>query len=92
MLVSSRELPSEAASAQRRKTMLRELLEEIPDEQAESMALRFMLGWSLEEVARATSAPVNTVRSRLRIAKQALRKRIEADPALVEELALEGDS
>lgn len=90
-LVSSRQLPSDAARSSRRKEIIRELLAEIPEEQAESMALRFVLGWSLEEVAQATRAPVNTVRSRLRIAKQALKKRIEANPAYADELGLEGD-
>jgi RNA polymerase sigma-70 factor (ECF subfamily) len=45
-----------------------------------------MLSWSLEEVASATGAPVNTVRSRVRLAKEALRKRIEADPSLTDDL------
>lgn len=92
LLTSGAQLPSDAARSSRRKQLIRELLSEIPDEQAESMALRFVLGWSLEEVAQATRAPVNTVRSRLRIAKQALKKRIEQNPALAEELGLEGDS
>ncbi len=91
-LVSTRPLPSELARATRRKEIIRELLADIPDEQAESMALRFVLGWSLDEIAQATRAPVNTVRSRLRIAKQALRKRIEANPAFAEELGLGGES
>jgi RNA polymerase sigma-70 factor (ECF subfamily) len=86
MVASSVAAPSEEVSAHRRKQLIRELLSEIPDEQAESMALRFVLGWSLDEVARATNAPVNTVRSRLRLAKAALRKRIESDPMLAEEL------
>jgi RNA polymerase sigma-70 factor (ECF subfamily) len=85
-LASTSAAPSEEASAQRRKQIIRDLLAELPDEQAESMAMRFVLGWSLEEVARATHAPVNTVRSRLRLAKTALKKRIESDPVLVEEL------
>jgi RNA polymerase sigma-70 factor (ECF subfamily) len=85
-LASSRAAPSEEASAHRRKKLIRDLLDEIPDEQAESIALRFVLGWSLEEVARATNAPVNTVRSRLRLAKAALKKRIVSDPMLLEEL------
>ena len=34
-----------------------------------AIALRFVLGWSLEEVSRVTGAPVNTVRSRVRLAK-----------------------
>ena len=45
-----------------------------------------MIGWSLAEMAEATGAPLNTVRSRLRLGKEALRRRIEGDPALAEEL------
>jgi len=85
-IASDQELPAEAVRASRRKAVIRELLTELPDEQAETLALRIMLGWSLEEVADATGAPVNTVRSRLRLGKQALRRRIEADPSLAEEL------
>ena len=74
--------PEETAVAERRRTLLRDLLLEIPEEQAEALALRIMLGWSLEEVAQAAGAPLNTVRSRLRLAKEALRRRIEAAPDL----------
>ncbi len=88
-VASSRPLPSDEAGAGHRKQLVRDLLEEIPDEQAESLALRFMLGWSLEEVAAATNAPVNTVRSRIRLAKVALRRRIAAEPALAEALEVE---
>ena len=90
-LASANAAPSEIAFAERRKQVIRDLLGEIPEEQAESMALRFVLGWSLEEVASATNAPVNTVRSRLRLAKTALKKRIGANPALAEALGMEGD-
>lgn len=65
---------------------MRELMTKIPHEQAEAVALRIVLGWSLPEVAEATGAPLNTVRSRLRLAKNALRAIIEADPLLSEEL------
>src|SRR5262249_19342612 len=82
-------LPAGGGPAPRRERIIRDLLGEIPDEQAESMALRFVLGWSLEEVGQATGVPVNTVRSRLRLAKQALRRRIEADPDLCDELEVE---
>ena len=44
------------------------------------------LGYSLDEVATTTATPLNTVKSRLRLAKRALRRRIESDPLLVEEL------
>jgi len=73
-------------SAERRKRALRDLLTDLPEEQADALALRVMLGWSLEDVAQATGAPLNTVRSRVRLAKEALRRRIEADPSLADQL------
>lgn len=78
--------PGCEVSAERRKRALRDLLGDLPEEQADALALRVMLGWSLEEVAQATGAPLNTVRSRVRLAKEALRKKIEADPSLADEL------
>jgi len=82
----SQRSPQAVAASARRTELVRELLEQIPEEQAECLALRVVLGWSLEEVAAATGAPVNTIRSRVRLAKEALRRRIEADPRLAEEL------
>jgi len=76
--------PSDETLGSRRRELLRELLEDLPEEQAEALTLRVVMGWSLEEVARASGAPVNTVRSRVRLAKEALRARIEAQPALAE--------
>lgn len=66
----------------RRWSLLRQLVDELPERQSEVLALRFMLGYSLEETARAVDAPVNTVRSRIRLAKEALRERLEADATL----------
>jgi RNA polymerase sigma-70 factor (ECF subfamily) len=77
--------PDEIAAA-RRRALVRSLLDELPEEQAEALALRIILGWSLKEIAEAMGAPLNTVRSRLRLAKEALRRRIAADPALAEAL------
>jgi RNA polymerase sigma-70 factor (ECF subfamily) len=76
----------DTVDAQRRRTVVRELLDTLPEEQAETLALRVVLGFSLEEVADATGVPMNTVRSRVRLAKTALKKRIEADPRLLETL------
>ncbi len=78
--------PHDDAVAERRKKLVRELLGVIPPEQAEALALRVALGWSLEEIAAASDTPLNTIRSRLRLAKEAMRRRIEADPTLNEEL------
>lgn len=75
--------------AERRRDLVRELLTTLPEEQAETLALRVVLGFSLDEVAEATGVPMNTVRSRVRLAKTALRKRIEADPKLAEALEVE---
>jgi len=72
--------------SERRKRAMRDLLGELPEEQADALALRVMLGWSLDEVSSATGAPINTIRSRVRLAKEALRKRIEANPALTDDL------
>jgi len=58
----------------------------LPEAQAEALALRVALGWSLKEIADATSTPLNTVRSRLRLAKEALRRRIGDDPGLADQL------
>ncbi|NCQ61841.1 MAG: RNA polymerase subunit sigma, partial [Myxococcales bacterium] len=65
-----------------RREAVRALLGALPDVQAEALALRICLGLSLEQVAAATDTPQNTVRSRLRLARQALLRRVESDPAL----------
>ncbi len=74
--------------ATRRTELLRGLLDELPSEQAEALTMRTVLGWSLEEIAAAAGAPVNTIRSRLRLAKEAMRRKIEADPSISEELGV----
>jgi len=74
--------PAENVASARRQALMQSLLKELPEEQAETLALRVVLGYSLEEVAEATGAPVNTVRSRMRLAREALKLRIESDPGL----------
>jgi RNA polymerase sigma factor (sigma-70 family) len=74
----------------RRTAAFRRLLDDLPDEQAETFALRVVLDYSLDQVAAATGVPINTVRSRVRLAREKLRTRIEADPALLE--MLRGDA
>jgi RNA polymerase sigma-70 factor (ECF subfamily) len=83
---ASRPSPGDDMAARQRKDLLRDLLDELPPEQAETLALRVILGCSLEEVALQTGAPLNTVRSRLRLAKERLKARIEGDPTLFESL------
>lgn len=72
------------AMAERRRALVRRLLDELPERQAEVLSLRIVLGYSLEETAATVQAPVNTVRSRVRLAKEALRQRIAEDPTLAE--------
>ncbi|MDB4983304.1 MAG: polymerase sigma factor RpoE, partial [Myxococcales bacterium] len=57
--------------------------------QAEALALRAVTGMSIEKIAEVSDCPANTVRSRLRLAKEALRRRIAADPRMRE--CLEGE-
>ncbi len=78
--------PGEEATAKQRKDILRDLLAELPTEQAETLALRVVFGCSLEEVAAQTGVPLNTVRSRVRLAKERLKTRIEGDASLLEAL------
>jgi RNA polymerase sigma factor (sigma-70 family) len=78
----------EMAGATRRRDAIRELVDGLPEEQGEVLVLRIMLGWALKEIAETTGAPLNTVRSRLRLAKEAIRRRIADDPILAEGLDL----
>lgn len=78
--------PHEELGGERRKRALRDLLTALPEEQADALGLRVLLGWSLDEVARASGVPVNTVRSRVRLAKEALRRKLERDPSLASDL------
>lgn len=87
-LVDRSAAPAEEAAATRRKELLRELLDQLPPEQAEVLALRIVLGCSRDEIAETTGVSENTVKSRLRLAKDALRRKIESDPKLAEALEL----
>ena len=53
-------------------------LEALPEEQAEVLVMQFVLGFSPSEIAGATGVPVNTVRSRVRLGREALAKRLLA--------------
>lgn len=87
-LESAERHPSERDpdAASRRRRLVRELLDQLPEDQAETLALHVMLGHSMEEVARAMGCPVNTAKSRLRLAKSALRRRIEQELLFFDDL------
>jgi RNA polymerase sigma factor (sigma-70 family) len=69
---------------------VRALLSTLPAAQAEALALHCVGGYTLAEIAAATNAPVQTVKSRLRLARRALRQVLDGKPALIE--LLEGDA
>jgi RNA polymerase sigma-70 factor (ECF subfamily) len=83
--VATDELGPEALAVQGSLApVVRDLLDTLPEPLAEAFALHTVLGYTVVEIAQASGAPVETVRSRLRLAKQALRKRILADRTLRE--------
>jgi RNA polymerase sigma factor (sigma-70 family) len=76
--------PEQSAQASSLAPIVRELLATLPDTLAEALALHVVLGYTVAEIAQAASLPLETVRSRLRLAKQALRKRVLNSPKLRE--------
>jgi RNA polymerase sigma-70 factor (ECF subfamily) len=76
--------PADAIEREQRLEAFRRLLDELPEGQAESLTYRVLLEHPLDVIARATGVPVNTVRSRIRLARDHLRERILHDPTLSE--------
>jgi RNA polymerase sigma-70 factor (ECF subfamily) len=57
-----------------RAELVRNLLDALNEEQAKAVLLHIMMGHSTEEVARMTGVSVNTVKKRLRLGKERLRR------------------
>jgi RNA polymerase sigma-70 factor (ECF subfamily) len=74
---------------EQRLAALLTLLDELPEGQAECLAYRVLLEVPLPQIAREVGVPVNTVRSRVRLARNHLRDRILADPELAATLLVE---
>jgi RNA polymerase sigma factor (sigma-70 family) len=72
--------------ATRRRGLVLQLLDELPDVIAESLALHFVLGYTVDEIAAAISVSPNTVWSRLRLGKRALRRKLQGDSQLADML------
>jgi RNA polymerase sigma-70 factor (ECF subfamily) len=53
------------------------IIRKLKRSQAEAVLLRFFLGCSVEEVAATTGVPLNTVKTRLRLGKDKLRRHLE---------------
>jgi RNA polymerase sigma-70 factor (ECF subfamily) len=78
--------PEQTMSAASLAPLVRELLSELPEALAETLTLHVVLGYTVAEIAQSSGAPIETIRSRLRLAKRALRKRALDHPALREVL------
>jgi RNA polymerase sigma-70 factor (ECF subfamily) len=73
-LQGSEALESSSGSAAEQSRIVSEVIARVSEVQGETLILRVVLGFSVEEVASIMSVPVNTVRTRLRLAKNALRR------------------
>ena len=76
--------PAEQAISARRREALEMMLDELPPPQAEVLVLHCALDFTIDEIAAAVGRPPETVRSRLRLAKRALRERIGGSAELAE--------
>lgn len=72
--------PEEELARTRAMSAIRALLLTLPAAQAEALGLHCVAGCTLAEIAMATNAPLQTVKSRLRLARKALRELLERDP------------
>lgn len=76
--------PLRDVMASRRREVLRGVLDALPDVIAQALALHFIAGYTVDEIATATQSPANTIWSRLRLGKKALRRAVKRDPRLAD--------
>jgi RNA polymerase sigma factor (sigma-70 family) len=79
-------LPIEHLQAESRRVLVRRLLDALPPEQAETLGLHVVLDLPLKEIAKSLGVSINTIKSRLRLAKRALRARILTNQPVADEL------
>lgn len=76
-----REIPPEVLDSRGQQhesmTDLRIAFESLPADQRAVIALHLQMGYSIAETAAVVEAPVETVRSRLRVGRERLRQRLE---------------
>jgi RNA polymerase sigma-70 factor (ECF subfamily) len=80
-LAGRREGPEQELARARAIDAVRALLLTLPATQAEALGLHCIGGCTLAEIAQATNAPLQTVKSRLRLARQALRQLVDREPS-----------
>ncbi len=79
---SPQDSPEEQLAAKASVQLVRQLCDQLPEAQAEVLALHCVLGHTVSEVAAICGVPVETVRSRLRLAKHSLVDRALQCPQL----------
>lgn len=83
-LVDGTPTPDRVALRARCEQLWARLIEQLPEPQAEAVVLRVLLEYSLEEAAATAGVPVNTLRSRLRLARETIQRKIDATPGLAD--------
>lgn len=68
----------------RRREMVLEVLDRMPESTAEALALHFVLGYTVDEIAALARVSPNTVWSRLRLGKEALKRALANNAKLAE--------
>lgn len=81
--------PEQQAAAASLTPVVRQLVGTLSRPLAEALVLHVVLGFTVEEISRSSGAPAETIRSRLRLARQALRKQVVGNPILLEALELD---
>ena len=76
----SRDNPAQALHRRRLGALL---IDTLSQDQLRCFLLWNVVGCSVTEIADETSTPVNTVRSRLRLAREAIRRKLKDDPTLL---------
>lgn len=76
--------PEASLAAAMSARAVRDLLTTLPSPQAEALALHTILGYSVAEIASDTGVAIETVRSRLRLAKKAAREELMKNPRIRE--------
>jgi RNA polymerase sigma-70 factor (ECF subfamily) len=81
--------PEQGAADAALAPLVRELVATLSEPLAEALTLHVILGYTVGEISETCGVSSETVRSRLRLAKQALRKRVLGNPKLREALEVE---
>ena len=76
--------PEDRLLGERAAGAIRQLLSSLPEAQAEVLGLHHIVGLTMPEIAAVTGAPLETVRSRLRLGRNAVRVRVLEDRRLLE--------